>query len=402
MVDTTTNIPPTPTALPADTPAGGSRRLRVALAHDWVCGLRGGEMVLDQITRLVASEHEVAGLFVMFDDGRPLTPAVDGLRHFVSRVGRLPMADKLRRWMLPLYPRAVGELSAMLEQEHRRKAIDLLISSSSAAVKGLRPPRGVPHLCYCHSPARYVWSLGAEYAGGLRGLGLSLYADPFKKWDAAIAANVTRFVANSEHTARQIEICFKRSAGVVYPAIRREFLETPLSPASDESRPWLVVSALEPYKRVDLAIEAANKAGHDLVVVGGGSQRKHLEKLAGPTVRFAGRVSNAELMAWYARARLVLFPQVEDFGLVAVEAQACGAPVVARRDGGAVETVVEGVTGRFFGEATVEALLEAIAVCPDQCAQACRVNAERFSAERFDAGMRAEIAAVMSNSAPNR
>ncbi len=402
MVDTATNIPPAPTALPANTPASGSRRLRVALAHDWVCGLRGGELVLDQITRLVASEHEVAGLFVMFDDGRPLTPAVDGLRHFVSRVGRLPLADKLRRWMLPLFPRAVGELSAMLEHEHRRQAIDLLISSSSAAVKGLRPPQDVPHLCYCHSPARYVWSLGAEYAGGLRGLGLALYADPFKKWDAATAANVTRFVANSEHTARQISTCFNRDSGVVYPAIRQQFLETPLAPATDGARPWLVVSALEPYKRVDLAIQAANKAGHELVVVGGGSQRKHLEKLAGPTVRFAGRVSNAELMAWYGRARLVLFPQVEDFGLVAVEAQACGAPVVARRDGGAVETVVEGVTGRFFGEPTVEALLEATAVCPDQCAQACRANAERFSSEQFDARMRAEIAAVMNRTTPQR
>jgi glycosyltransferase involved in cell wall biosynthesis len=188
----------------------------------------------------------------------------------------------------------------------------------------------------------------------------------------------------------------------VYPALRQEFLETPLSAASDATRPWLVVSALEPYKRVDLAIQAANKAGHELVVVGGGSQRKQLERLAGPTVKFAGRVSDAELMAWYGRARLVLFPQVEDFGLVAVEAQACGAPVVARRDGGAVETVVEGVTGRFFGEPTVEALLEAIAVCPDQCAQACRANAERFSAERFDAGMRAEIQAVMTSTVPNR
>jgi glycosyltransferase involved in cell wall biosynthesis len=401
MVDTAINIPPTPTT-PTTSPAGMTRRLRVALAHDWVCGLRGGEMVLDQITRLLASEHEVAGLFVMFDDGRPLTEAVDGLPHFVSRVGRLPMADKLRRWMLPLYPRAVGELSAMLEQEHRRKAIDLLISSSSAAVKGLRPPRGVPHLCYCHSPARYVWSLGAEYAGGLRGLGLALYAGPFKKWDAATAANVTRFIANSEHTARQISACFKRNAGVVYPAIRPEFFEAPLTSASDAARPWLVVSALEPYKRVDLAIQAANKASHDLVVVGGGSQRKHLEKLAGPTVRFAGRVSDAELMTWYGRARLVLFPQVEDFGLVAVEAQACGAPVVARRDGGAVETVVEGVTGRFFGEPTVEALLKAIAACPDQCAQACRANAERFGPEKFDAGMRAEIQAVMSSTAPTR
>jgi glycosyltransferase involved in cell wall biosynthesis len=389
MVDTATHNPPTP--------AAGARRLRIALAHDWICGLRGGELVLDQIARLIVREHEAAGLFVMFDDGRGLTPTLDGLPHFVSRVGKMPMADRLRRWLLPLYPRAVGELSALLEREHRRRAIDLVISTSSAAIKGLRPPPGVPHLCYCHSPARYVWSLTEEYAGGLRGLGLYLYADRFKKWDAASAANVSRFVANSEYTARQISAHYRRGAEVVYPALRPLFLDGKPAQAASGERPWLVVSALEPYKRIDLAIAAAAKAGHELVVIGRGSQRRRLEKVAGPTVRFLGRVSDAELVSWYARARLLIFPQVEDLGLAAVEAQALGVPVVARRDGGALETVVEGVTGRFFGEPTVESLLQAIDTCPDHCAEACRENARRFSPDKFDAAIREQIAAVMGD-----
>jgi glycosyltransferase involved in cell wall biosynthesis len=372
--------------------------MRIALAHDWICGLRGGEWVLDQIVRLVAREHEPAGLFVMFDDGRGLTPAVDAMPRFVSRVGRMPMADRLRRWMLPLYPRAVGELSAMLEREHRRQAIDLVISTSSAAIKGLRPPRGVPHLCYCHSPARYVWSLAEEYSGGLRGLGLYLYGGKFRKWDAASAVNVTRFVANSEYTARQISAHYQRGADVVYPALRPEFLNGQPQKATGP-RPWLVVSALEPYKRIDLAIAAAAKAGHELVVIGRGSQRRRLERMAGPTVRFLGRVSEAELVSWYERARLLIFPQIEDLGLAAVEAQARGVPVVARRDGGALETVVEGVTGRFFGEPTVEALLQALETCPDQCADACRENASRFSPDKFDAAIREQIAAVMREGA---
>jgi glycosyltransferase involved in cell wall biosynthesis len=396
MVDTATHNPSTTPPSPASRNGGAAPRdrLRVALAHDWLCGLRGGEMVLDQIARLVAREHEIAGLFVMFDDSRPLTANLDALPHFVSRVGRLPVADRLRRWLLPMYPRAVEELSSLLEQEHRRRPIDLVISTSSAAIKGLRPPRGVPHLCYCHSPARYVWSLTEEYAGGLRGLGLLLLGGRFRKWDAASAANVTRFVANSHFTARRIAACYGAGASVVHPAVRREFLQRPLPPDRNEEGPWLMVSALEPYKRVDLAIQAANKAGKELVIIGSGSQQERLRRLAGPTVRLLGRVSEAELLAWYDRARLLLFPQVEDFGLAAVEAQARGLPVVAWRDGGALESVVEGVTGTFFAEAGADALLDAVARCPKDCAAACRENAARFGPEQFDAAMRAQIEAV--------
>ena len=314
----------------------------------------------------------------------------------VSRVGRLPGADRLRRWMLPLYPRAVHELSGMLEREHRQNPIDLVISTSSAAIKGLCPPPGVPHLCYCHSPARYVWSLTEEYSSGLRGLGLALYRDRFRRWDAASAANVTRFVANSEYTARQISSHYRRGAEVVYPALRPEFLDRS-EPRGHAEGPWLVVSALEPYKRVDLAIEAASSTGHELVVIGSGSQRQRLEQRAGASVRFLGRVSDEELRDWYARAHLLIFPQVEDFGLTAIEAQACGLPVVARRDGGALETVIEGATGRFFGEPTVASLLQAIKACPKDAARACRENAARFSPERFDQNMRAQIVATISD-----
>ncbi len=370
--------------------------MRIALAHDWICGLRGGEMVLEQIAALVArgstSPRGCSSCLMM---GTVWRPTVDSLPHTVSRVGRWPWASRFRRWLLPMYPRAVDELSGLLDREHQRQPIDLLISTSSAAIKGLRPPEGVPHLCYCHSPARYVWSQGQEYAGGLRGLGLHLWREPFRAWDRASAANVTRFIANSQHTAREIARCYQRDSTVVYPAMRPMFVDLAPAAAQDATKPWLVVSALEPYKRVDLAIASANKMGKELVVLGSGSQRAKLAKLSGPTVRLLGRVNDAELMEWYGKARLLIFPQIEDFGLVAVEAQACGIPVVARRDGGSLETVVEGVTGRFFGEADVDSLLAAIAACPDNCAEACRENAARFSPEKFDEALRAEIDAVM-------
>lgn len=369
------------------------------MAHDWLCGLRGGEWVLDRVLDVVRLRHELAGLYVMFDDGRPLTPGIDAARAreslHVSRIGTLPGASgPLRRWALPLYPAAVASLGTMLDRDHRARPIDLLISTSSAAVKGLRAPPGVPHLCYCHSPARYIWSRGDEYSGGLRGMGLALWRKQFADWDRDTAANVTRFLANSTHTQAEIQRCYGRDAGVVFPPVRTDFLTPPAADTpSTRSGDWLVVSALEPYKQVELAIDAANKAGHALTIVGSGSRRRALERRAGATVRFAGRVDDDELRARYRGAGLLLFPQVEDFGIVAVEAQACGLPVVARRAGGALDTVVEGVTGRLF-DGGVDELLAAVAVCPRGCAAACRAQALRFTVQRFDETLAGEVASI--------
>lgn len=370
----------------------GVRQLRIALAHDWLCGVRGGEHVLERIAALVAREHECAGLYVMFDNGGPIGPAVDACRKVVAGIGRWPWSDQLRRWLLPLYPRAVGELSGELAREHARRPIDLVISTSSAAIKGLRAPEGVPHLCYCHSPARYIWGQDARYRGGLRGAGLSAVKRWYREWDRRTSENVTRFLANSRHTQQEIRRCFWRESEVVHPPVRQMFSDAPLRGASDG--PWLVVSALEPYKRVELAIDAAMQAGHELVVVGDGSQRRVLETRSGGRVKFLGRVSDERLREVYAQASLLLFPQVEDFGIVAVEAQASGLPVVARRAGGAIDIIVDGATGALFDEDSVESLLAGVERCPRACADACRENAGRFSEQRFDAEMRAQIASV--------
>lgn len=376
------------------------RKLRVALAHDWLCGYRGGEGVLDRVARLVLSEHEAAGLYVMFDDGRELAPSVDDLPRTVSPLSRFPMgATKLRRWMLPLYPKAVETLSHALVAAHRREPVDLVVSTSSAAIKGLEPPQGVPHLCYCHAPARYLWSQADEYKRGglLTAMGLRVFGRALRAWDKATSEHVTRFVANSTHIAREIGRCYGREAAVVHPPVRTEFF-TP--PEADSKRMdfWLLVAAMEPYKRIELAIQAANKAGHPLWIIGDGSQRARLESIAGETVHFLGRVSDAELRGYYRRARVLLFPQVEDFGIVAAEALACGLPVVARRAGGAMDIVTDGVTGAFFDEATPEALIEAIGRAPrcDEAQAACRASSLRFAEDRFDREMREQIAVTMA------
>jgi glycosyltransferase involved in cell wall biosynthesis len=375
--------PPAPSAPPP------ARPKRVALVHDWICGYRGGEAVLDAIARALAPDHDLVAVFVMFDDRRPLTPAIDALPHVVSRLGRLPLASTvLRRHLLPLYPLAVGQLSAALARVHAAKNIDLVISTSSAAVKGVRPPYLVPHICYCHAPARYVWSLEAEYARGslLRRVGLGLFAERFRAWDASTASHVTTFLANSSHTRREIYRCYERDSTILFPPVRTGFFSPDSSVPREEF--WLVVSALEPYKRIDLAIHAANAARHPLLIAGTGSERRALERLAGPTVRFLGRVSDDQLRDLYRRARLLLFPQIEDFGIVAAEAQSSGLSVVARRAGGAIDIILEGSTGAFFDEPSPAALLDAVARCPVHNDDACRGNAARFSEEAFAIGLR--------------
>lgn len=379
---------------PDDAPPGP----RVAIAHDWLCGYRGGEAVLERIAILADAHGRLDRLYTMFDDGASLAPAIDATPRTVSPLGAFPNA--MRRWLLPAYPLAVCSLSRRLRARHRHTPIDLLISTSSAAIKGLKPPRGVPHLCYCHAPARYIWSVRDEYTAGrrfadrARRLGLRGVALPFKAWDRATAANVTAFLANSSHTAAEIKRCFAREAEVVFPPVRTVFF-TP-DPSVTREDFWLFAGALEPYKRADLAAEAALMAGARLVVVGNGSMREALRhRYERSEILFPGRVTDAELRSLYRRARLLIFPQIEDFGITAVEAMACGCPVVARRAGGAIDTVTDGVTGAFFDAAEPAEIVRAVARCPADTA-ACRANAERFSEEAFDDAMLARIRRALS------
>lgn len=392
---------------------------RIALAHDWLCGFRGGEAVLDRIAQLIAREFPQSPpprLYVMTDDCRPLSSAIDALPKTRSFLSRFPGGDtRLRRWLLPLYPRAVDGLSKQLAADHAREPIDLLISTSSAAIKGLRPPQGrggrsVPHLCYCHSPARYIWSQSAQYSGGLRGIGLRLARGRYKNWDRATAANVSQFVANSSHTAREIARCFGREAVVIHPPVRTEFF-TPDSSVSREDF-WLCIGALEPYKRFDLAIDAAAIAGARLVIAGAGSHeralRAHAQRVCQQSrarIEFAGRVNGDLLRDLYRRAAILLFPQIEDFGIVAVEAQACGLPVAASSGGGALDSVVDGQTGALVRDATPQGLADAASDVA-RCARAdaswhdrCRANAERFAEQVFDGATLAQVRRLLPGSA---
>lgn len=352
-------------------------------------------MVLDAVlTTLRAHGADVPELLVMFDDRAPITPAIDATPRYTSPLGRIPLLSRrLRRWMLPLYPLAVRSLSARLASLHRRRPIDLLISSSSAAVKSIRPPRGVPHLCYIHSPARYLWARQSEYAEGspLRRLGLSLFSPTLRAWDARTSAHVTKFLANSTHIAAEVRRCYGREASVLHPPVRTAYF-TP--GAGAEATFALVVAAIEPYKRTELAMQAAALAGLPLRIAGDGSIRTMLERSAPPGVTFLGRINDAALLDLYRSARCLIFPQIEDFGIVAAEAVCAGCPVVARAAGGALDIIRDGVTGALFRNDAPDDIARAIASCPPR-RHDTRDDADRFSEARFSSLFLAEVLALL-------
>lgn len=366
---------------------------RAALAHDWLVGLRGGERVLDRLCRL----YGPTDLYTLVDDGRFLTQAIADCRVVTSPLQRFPRAaGAWRRHYLPLMPWAVERL--------RVRPCDLLISTSSAVMKSIRPPRApsgqgtVPHLCYCHSPARYIWEQTDDYAAGsggrIRSLGLRVVGERFRRWDRRTADRVTKFLANSRHTAERIRRCYGRDATVVHPPVRTGFF-TPEPGVARED--WLlVVAALEPYKKTDIVIDAANRAGFPLKVVGHGSQAAELRTQAGSTVEMLGRVDDQELRNLYRRARALAFPQVEDFGIIAAEAQAAGCPVLAFAGGGASDIVMP-QTGVFFAAQTAEAVIGAVEEFKSRRIDpaACAANADRFSEEAFDAAIRREVRSLL-------
>jgi glycosyltransferase involved in cell wall biosynthesis len=363
--------------------------MRVALVHDWLTGMRGGEKVLEAI----AGIYPEADIFTLVHVGGSVSPLIEARRIRASFIQRLPAAGRLYRHYLPLFPIAV-ELFNL-------EGYDLVISSSHCAAKAAIRAPGARHICYCHSPMRYAWDQFGAYFGADRTgrLGERLYRPVLAwlaRWDAATASRVHRFVANSRHVAARIARYYARRADVVYPPVDTEFF-CPDGTAPGASA--LVVSALVPYKRIDLAIEACARAGVPLRIVGEGPELARLQRIAGPGVTFSGWLPGEEIRAAYRQAGVVLLPGVEDFGIVPVEAQACGRPVVAVAEGGALETVVHGVTGALVPGTSPDDWAGAIRGALDARlpAEPIRLHALAFGRERFAQEIRAEVDRVLAS-----
>ena len=370
--------------------------MNVAIAHDWLTGMRGGEKVLEAVCELFPD----ATLFTLVHVKGSVSPTIERHRIVTSWVQRLPRAGRWYRHYLPLFPAAVEGFDL--------DGYDLVISSSHCAVKSVIARGSAPHVCYCHSPMRYAWDqfpayFGPQQVGPLASAALRPVMAALARWDQRTAGRVSRFLANSQYVAGRIRRYYNRGSTVVYPPVDTHFYQ-PASGQHVRERNLLVVSALVPYKRLDVAIGAARRTGLPLRIVGQGPEEARLHELAaGADVEFLGWRSNEEIRALYQSSMAVLLPGVEDFGIVPVEAQACGTPVIALAEGGACETIVDGVTGALVPECTAEAFAAGIErvrtnpVDPD----AIRHNAERFSREAFKAAFAATIDdAIQAGRAP--
>jgi len=309
--------------------------------------MRGGERVVEALCEL----YPDADLYTHVVDPGVLS---DTLRRHAIRttsVGRLPGSVRHYKKYLPLMPLALEQLDL--------RRYDLVISSECGPAKGVLTTPDTLHVCYCHSPMRYVWDMYWDYLEQVPAVLRPAWRrlmHRLRLWDLAAASRVDHFFANSRYVARRIRKHYRRDAEVVHPPVDTASF-APREPRDDY---YLVVGELARYKRADLAVEAMTRLGRPLVVIGKGEQAKEIRRLAGPQVRLLGRQPFAVIREHYGRCRALLFPGEEDFGIVPVEAMASGRPVIAFGRGGALETVVEGQTGLFFEEQTVESLIEAV------------------------------------------
>jgi glycosyltransferase involved in cell wall biosynthesis len=334
-------------------------QLRVAIVHYWLVQRRGGERVLE----VLAEMFPQADIFTLVLKPSALSPRLQSRKITPSFLQKLPGVTRYYQKLLPLFPMALEQL--------RLDGYDLVISSEAGPAKGVLTRPGTCHICYCHTPMRYIWDMYHQYGLGAPGgrLGRAFYtlvAHYVRQWDYAASARVDYFVASSLNAARRIRKYYRRDADVIYPPVD----VSSFSVADDHDDYYLVVSPLVGYKRVDLAIAACNIMRRRLIVVGAGDEAAALRKMAGPSITFVGYQTDDEIGRLYCHCRAFLFPGEEDIGLTPIEAQASGRPVIALGKGGALETVLggcpddrfepEAATGIFFAEQSVDSFVCAL------------------------------------------
>jgi glycosyltransferase involved in cell wall biosynthesis len=323
--------------------------MKTAIVHFWLVNMRGGEKVIEALLEML----ENADIFTHVYKPKSISPLINSKRVFTSRINKLPFAKKLYQLYMPLMPNALMDFNL---QEY-----ELVISSESGPAKGVVPNPNAYHICYCHSPMRYLWDMYHEY---LREANLFIrffmkrIIPRLRLWDVMSANLVDCFIANSSYVAKRIKRYYGRDAVIVYPPVDIEkFTNLDRKPKDY----YLFFGQLTGYKRADIAIEACIKSGRKLVVAGAGAKKKDIKKYEKTgLVTFKGRISDEELCELYSSAKALLFPGIEDFGIIPVEANAAGCPVIAFRVGGALDSVKENITGIFFNEQTPESLISAM------------------------------------------
>lgn len=360
--------------------------MKVAIVHYWLVTMRGGEKVVEALCRMFPE----ADIFTHVYVPEAMSETIRSHRVTQSFIGSLPRAAKMYKSYLPLMPLALEQLDL--------RGYDLIVSSESGPAKGIIPPPGSLHVCYCHSPMRYIWNMFHEYrerTGFLTRLLMPPIAHYVRSWDALSANRVDAFVANSATVAARLRRYYHRDADVIWPPVSVDDFE--VVGEHELGDYYLMAGELVRYKRPDLAVEAFNAMGRKLVVIGGGEMLDEIRRLAGPSVTVLGPQPFSVLRHHYARCRALIFPGEEDFGMVPVEAMASGRPVVAYGRGGATETVVDGVTGVFFSEQTADAIADAEARLSSRRFEPARIveHARQFSTERFEREFRDYVDRLM-------
>ncbi len=343
------------------------------MLHDWLTGMRGGESVLEAILETLPQ----ADLFTLFHFPGTVSPLIESRTIHTSFLQRIAPRIRDYRQLLPLYPFAARSWDL--------SGYDILVSSSHCVVKGVRAG-GKPHLCYCHTPMRYVWDRFDDYFPRERPLlraAVTPVAAWLRSWDRRTAGEVTQFVANSRFVQGRIDRYYGRASMVIHPFVDDSFLTAPFAETRADFH--VVVSALVPYKKIDLAIDTAAATGRELVVIGSGPLLERYAARVPPNVKLLGSVDRGTIVKTLAGAKSLILPGVEDFGITPLEAMALGTPVVAFGQGGALDSVIPGSTGVFFAEATVEALGRALdeVESRDWDRPAIRAHAAGFSRSRF-------------------
>lgn len=361
--------------------------MKVALVHYWLVGMRGGERVLEALCEIFPN----ADIFTLVMDPRKISGriATHSIRtSFLQKIG----GRRHYRKMLPLMPAAL-ELFDLTPY-------DLVISSEAGPAKGVVPRPDAVHICYCHSPMRYIWDMQPHYARDAGWLGravLGVGGPWLRQWDVTTAARVDHFIANSRFVAKRIEKYYRRDSVVINPPV--DLMRFVI--CDDPGPVYICAGEITPYKKIELAVEAFNQNGRPLIVIGAGAPRT-LMAMAGPNVRFLGAVDDATIEYWYSRCRALIYPGVEDFGIVPLEVMASGRPVIAYARGGATETVVAGRTGVLFEEQTVEGLMAAVErferIADGFDPEAIRAHAGRFDRPRFLGALRGYIDTCLDKS----
>jgi glycosyltransferase involved in cell wall biosynthesis len=366
--------------------------MKVALVHDYLNQMGGAE-------RVVMAFHQIfpdAPIYTSIYDQQRVDPAFKEMDIRTSFMQKFPLVTRHHQPYLPFYPFAMESLDL--------RDYELVLSSSSAFGKGVITRPETMHICYCHTPMRWCWNyreyVEREQLGGMARLVLPLLITGLRMWDQVSAMRVDHFIANSPVVAERIQKYYRRDAVVIPPPV--EVSRFSFDPATEVEDYFLIISRLIPYKRIDLAIEACNRLRLPLVIIGAGRDLERLKRLAGPTIRFLGRLSDQEVLRYYVRCRALLFPGEEDFGITPLEAQACGRPVIAYGSGGALASVVEGITGEFFYEQTVDSLATALASFDERRyePQTIRSHALEFDMPRFRRRILQFIEAKMNERKP--